>query len=290
MACRRARRGGAPRPARRHVRPSPLPGSRLRSIPVGRGGRRRHGRAIDPIPNALVATITSTAPSRNARSPSPAAPLPARRGRRPPSAAAASRAASSSAPARRRVHDTTPPPPPSGPTATRARHRPARPVARVFDSVARSGGGPREAVDVLRRVRGRPRRPRISSRTTGVAVAVQASTRAAGTRPGDRRSPGTPAGSRAPFADAMRLVDGHQRDRHVAEEPAEALEDRRSGRRNTSEYLPCPYALRRRPPGRRGWMRGRSRHRRAASALDLVVINATSGEMTRVVPAERYRR
>ena len=122
------------------------------------------------------------------------------------------------------------PGPPSA-SASAASTRRSRSRAPVDLRGAQDQVGPREAADDLRACRrARPSRARISSRTTGVAVAVHASTRAA---PSSARSAADAEVLRpeivAPLADAVRLVDGDQRALEVAQE---ARGSRRKARRS----------------------------------------------------------
>ena len=181
----------------------------------------------------------------------------------------ASRAASSSAPRRVGAYTmATPcalpgPPSASASTASTWAWRSPRPRPRPRAAAGSGRAKPRTCWGVSA---GRPRRPRISSRTTGVAVAVQARTRAGG------RSARRPPISRysgpevvAPFADAVGLVDGHQRDLDVAQQAAEAREDEPLGGDVDERVLarrpcaPCGGGPRR----RRGWRPGTWRSRRA---------------------------
>ena len=129
--------------------------------------------------------------------------------------------------ARRRVDD--------GHAARRARARPAPRRAARRPARSRSRAPPTSSARRRRFGRakprtscgvsaGRPRRARISSRTTGVAVAVQASTRGArAARPAARRSPGTPGRKSWPHSlmqwASSTATSGH---RDAAQQAAEA--------------------------------------------------------------------
>ena len=245
------------------------------------------------MPKALVATITSTSPSRNARCAFSRA-LRAQAGvvdRRLPAAAGEPRRLLLGAPARRRVDD--------GDARRRCRGRPSASASTASTCASRSRAsststarrrevGPREAVDVLRRVRGQAEAGQdlVAHDGRGGGGAGE---HARGGQLGEQAADLQVLRPEvvAPFADAVRLVDGHQRDGHVAQQAAEALEDeplRGDVDQRVLALRPCAPSGGG-PPARRGWRPGRSRSRRARPGPGTwSFIKATSGEMTSVVP------
>ena len=141
---------------------------------------------------------------------------------------------------------------------------------------------------------GRPRRLRISSRTTGVAVAVQASTRALGR---SARSPPISrySGRKSWPHSLMQCASSMATSgiSHVAQQAAEARRTRAArGRRRPASTRPAAMrAMRRRTsfPSRveASIVAGTPR---AFSACTWSFISATSGEITSVVPRKQHRR
>ena len=281
--------------ARRRGRRGRPPGSRPRSSPAGPGGRprARPGRSM-PMPNALVATITSAvAVEERALRRLAQLAAPARRGRRAarqPRPRQALLLLLGAAP-RGRVDD--------GDARRRARARPAprpaaRPPARCRSRASSTSSArrrrlgrakPRTCCGVSA---GRPRRARISSRTTGVAVAVQASTRACGSSVSSApisRYSGRKSWPHSLMQCASSMATSGTS--HVLQQAAEAGE-REPLRRGVDERVarpprcaPCAAGPRSRPASRRGTWRSTPR---ASSAWTWSFISATSGEITSVVP------
>ena len=255
-----------------------------------------------PMPKALVATTTSSAPSDERR----AAPRRARRPRQAGVVGGGAPAAGGAAA----------PPPPRRPCASARRRwprpgpRPGAPSASASSastcrSRSRSAARPRrarsarfgrrEAAHDLRRVGGRPSRARISSRTTGVAVAVQASTRGGGSsassspicRYSGRKSwPHSLMQWASSIATSGGASSREQRAEAGVGEPLGRDVDELVAPRRRMRAQRAGASRRRRASRRGTW----PRTPRASSACTWSCISAISGEMTSVVPGSSARR
>ena len=161
-----------------------------------------------------------------------------------------------------------PAPGPPSASASAASTRRSRSRAPVTSTARRARLGRAKPRTICGVSAGRPSRARISSRTIGVAVAVQASTRAA---PSSASSAADPEVLRPevvpPLADAVRLVDGDQRALEVAQEPAEAVEGQALRRRVDEVEAPRRH-LRHAAAHLAGVERGREERRRHAPGLE----------------------
>ena len=290
----RRRRAGARTPARRRGRRARPPGSTPRSSPEAPGARPR-ARPPGRCPSRTRSSRPSTStPPRQERALRGFAQRRVRapRGTPPPASPCAARRSCSSSAARRvgEYRIATPCAAPGRAQRLRQQRVHLALATRRILHLARAQVQvrPREAAHELRRVGGQASRARISSRTTGVAVAVQARTRAwgrsASSAPscmysGRKSWPHSLMQCASSIATSGTEACGAGRGSRGTR-AAPARRRRASTRPRRSGAIRAAHLA---PVERRG-QEGRASTPRACSAATWSFMSATSGEITTVVP------